>query len=376
MLLAARALLAENATPTEADVREALAGNLCRCTGYVKIVEAVLAAARRRPDRVRLPPFELHEPRAPSTTRSGCSARPEATPASSPAAPRSCPLMRLGLVRPDRVVSLHRIPGLDELRAQAGALTVGAMVTMARLERAPEVRRDWPLLAQAAGAVATPSIRNAATVGGNLGYAEAASDPAPALLCAEADVVVAGPDGRRTVVITDFFTGFYDTALAAGELVVGLRVPRLPAGARSGYVKYCSRSDEDKPLVGVAALVVPDGSPGRLGEVRIGLGGAAPTAVRARGAEARLRGRVARRRRHPRGCRDGGLGVRAALRPDGLRRLPAGDGPGLGSPAALESDRRLERSELALTRVRAGAVIVAHSRQADRADGVASHSPS
>jgi carbon-monoxide dehydrogenase medium subunit len=74
--------------------------------------------------------------------------------------------------------------------------------------------------------------------------------------------------------------------------VVGLRIPRLPAGARSGYVKYCSRSDEDKPLVGVAAVLVPDGSPDRPSEVRIGLGGVAPTALRARGAEAWLRGRI------------------------------------------------------------------------------------
>jgi aerobic carbon-monoxide dehydrogenase medium subunit len=129
-------------------------------------------------------------------------------------------------------------------------------------------------------------------MGGNLGYAEPASDPAPALVCTEADVVVAGPDGRRTVAIIDFFTGFYATALTPGELVVGLRVPRLPPGARSGYVKYCSRSEEDKPLVGVAAVAVLDGSPRRLRDVRIGLGGVAPTAVRARGAETRLRGRV------------------------------------------------------------------------------------
>ena len=227
------------------------------------------------------------------------------------------------------------------------------MVTMARLERAPEVRRDWPLLAQAAGAVATPSIRNAATVGGNLGYAEPASDPAPALLCAEADVVVAGPDGRRTLAITDFFTGFYATALAAGELVVGLRVPRLPAGARSGYVKYCSRSDEDKPLVGVAALVVPDGSPGRLGEVRIGLGGAAPTAVRARGAEARL-GRVvddAAIRRLPRWRPR----VRAAL---DLMAPPTTGGRWSGRFAGCsrESDRRLRALDRA-DAFRAGAVI-------------------
>jgi carbon-monoxide dehydrogenase medium subunit len=240
---------------------------------------------------VRLPPFELHTPRSLDDALGLLGETGGDTRVVS-GGTALLSLVRLGLVRPDRVVSLHGVPGLAELRNEAGELTVGAMVTMARLERAPEVRRDWPLLAQAAGAVATPSIRNAATVGGNLGYAEPASDPAPALLCAEAEVVIAGPDSRRTVAITDFFAGFYATALAAGELVVGLRIPRLPAGARSGYVKYCSRSDEDKPLVGVAALVVPEGSSGRLGEVRIGLGGVAPTAVRARSAEVRLRNRL------------------------------------------------------------------------------------
>jgi len=241
---------------------------------------------------VRLPPFELHVPRSLDDAL-GLLAENRGDTRVVSGGTALLSLIRLGLVRPDRVVSLHGIPGLDELQARSGELTVGAMVTLSELERATIVRRDWPLLAQAAGAVATPAIRNAATVGGNLGYAEPASDPAPALLCAEAAVVVAGPAGRRTVAITDFFTGFYATAMAPGELVVGLRISRLPPGARSGYVKYCSRSDEDKPLVGVAALVAPDGSSGRLGDVRIGLGGVAPTAMRARGAEARLRGRVA-----------------------------------------------------------------------------------
>ncbi len=241
---------------------------------------------------MRLPPFALHTPRSLDEAW-GLLGETEGETRVVSGGTALLSLMRLGLVRPDRVVSLHRVPGLDELRSEAGQLAVGAMVTMARLERTPEVRRDWPLLAQAAGSVATPGIRNAATVGGNLGYAEAASDPAPALLCTEAEVAVAGPGGRRSVPITDFFTDFYATALAPGELVVGLRIPRLPAGARSGYVKYCSRSDEDKPLVGVAAVAVPDGSSGRLRDVRIGLGGVAPTAMRARGAEARLRGRVA-----------------------------------------------------------------------------------
>ena len=139
--------------------------------------------------------------------------------------------------------------------------------------------------------MATPASGTPATVGGNLGYAEPASDPAPALLCAEADVVVAGPDGRRTLAITDFFTGFYATALAAGELVVGLRVPRLPAGARSSYVSTARARTRTSRSVGVAALVVPAAR--RAGSTRSDRARRrrAPT-VRARGAEARLHGRV------------------------------------------------------------------------------------
>ena len=88
--------------------------------------------------------------------------------------------------------------------------------------------------------------------------------------------------------IAEFFTGFYETAIAPGEVLVGVKVPAAPPGARSGYVKFCPRSAEDKPLIGVAALFVLDGSK-RVGEIRIALGGAGPTPMRARVAEAALR---------------------------------------------------------------------------------------
>jgi len=200
------------------------------------------------------------------------------------------PMMRLGLVRPDPVIALHRVGGLAGIRTQADALSVGAMVTLADLHRAPLVRGRWPLLAEAAGRVATPAIRSSATLGGNLGYGEAASDVAPALLCLDALVEIAGPGGERTVPITRFFTGFYETALGPGDIATGVRVPPSPAGALGGYVKFCSRSAEDKPLVGVAALVTLDAATGRCAEARLALGGVAPTPVRAGTAERGLRG--------------------------------------------------------------------------------------
>jgi len=196
-------------------------------------------------------------------------------------------MIRLGLVKPDRLVSLHRVPALSRIAVEDGSLVLGAMATHADIERARVVRDGWPLLADAVRRVATPAIRTSGTIGGNLAYAEAASDPAPALLCLDAEVRVAGPGGQRAVPIARFFRGFYEAALEPGEIVTAVRVPPAPAGARGGYVKYTSRSAEDKPLVGVAALVALDAS-ARCVEARIGLGGAAPTPMRAAQAERAL----------------------------------------------------------------------------------------
>ena len=198
-------------------------------------------------------------------------------------------MIRLGLVKPDRLVSLNQVTELRRIRVDKGWLELGAMATHAEIERSQLVRDGWPLLAEAVHRVATPAIRTSGTIGGNLAYAEPASDPAPALLCLNAEVVVAGPGGSRTVPVSRFFRGFYEAALDPGEIVTTVRIPPPPAGARGGYVKYTSRSEEDKPLVGVAALVVLDGA-GRCQDIRLALGGAAPTPIRAEGAERTLRG--------------------------------------------------------------------------------------
>lgn len=199
------------------------------------------------------------------------------------------PMIRLGLVRPDRVVAVYRIPELGGIRTEEGRLVVGATATHAEVAASPVVRAGWPLLAEAAGRVATPAIRTLGTLGGNLAYAEAASDLAPALLCLQAVVTVVGARGERRVPVGEFFRGFYEAALEPGELVARVTVPPVPPAARGGYVKFCVRSAEDRPLVGVAALLVPDAG-GRAADVRLALANAAPTPLRARRAEAVLRG--------------------------------------------------------------------------------------
>jgi carbon-monoxide dehydrogenase medium subunit len=237
---------------------------------------------------VRLPPFRLVEPESlPEAIDALGRLDGEARLVAGGTA--LVAMIRLGLVKPDRLVSLHRVSALDEIRVEDGSLTLGAMATHADIERSRIVRDGWPLLAEAVRRVATPAIRTSGTIGGNLAYAEAASDPAPALLCLDAEVRVAGPNGERGVPVARFFRGFYEAALEPGEIVGAIRLPPPPAGARGGYIKYTSRSAEDKPLVGVAALVVLDAS-GRCADVRLALGGAAPTPIRAEAAERSLRG--------------------------------------------------------------------------------------
>ncbi len=237
---------------------------------------------------MRLPPFALDEPESvPEAVE--VLARLDGESRVIAGGTALVPTMRLGLIRPDRLVSLHRIEGLRAIRVERGALDVGATATLAALAGHGAVRSGWPLLARAAASVATPAIRSTATLGGNLCYAEAASDPAPALLCLDAQVRVADAMGERVVPIGEFFTDFYETAIVPGEIVTGIRVPSAPPGARSSYVRFCPRSAEDKPLIGVAALVMLDGS-GRVSQVRIALGGAAPTPILARRAAAALTG--------------------------------------------------------------------------------------
>lgn len=238
---------------------------------------------------MRLPPFELSEPASVGEALD-LLARHDGECRLIAGGTALVPMLRLGLARPERLVSLHRIPGIADIWTDGSALVVGAMATHAAIQRDPAVRAGWPLLAEAAGRVASPSIRASGTLGGNLCYAESASDVAPALLCLDAEIIAGGPGGDRTIAIADFFRGFYETTLAAGEILTAVRVPVPPRAAKSAYLKFCSRSAEDRALIGVAAHVVMADDNRRCDDIRIALAGAAPTPLRAREAEAALRG--------------------------------------------------------------------------------------
>jgi aerobic carbon-monoxide dehydrogenase medium subunit len=158
-------------------------------------------------------------------------------------------LLSQGLLAPIALLSLGRIPGLDGIEGD-GDLRLGALVSHRNVELSPVVRERWPGLARAFAVVASPRVRNQATVGGVLADADYASDPPAMLAALGAVAVVQGPRGEREIRVEQLIVGYYETTLASDELLVEVRVPG--GGHRAAYRKFRSRSHEDRPCVGVA----------------------------------------------------------------------------------------------------------------------------
>jgi aerobic carbon-monoxide dehydrogenase medium subunit len=194
-------------------------------------------------------------------------------------------LLRQGLVRPAALVSLGGIAGLNGIERTDGELHIGALVTHRQVELSPVVRESVPVVADTFAKVANVRVRHAATVGGVLAEADYASDPPAVLLALDAQVDVQGPGGQRTIPIKDFFQGFYETSLQPGEIVTRVRVPVPRTGTRAVYEKYVTRSSEDRPCLGVVAVVEPDQG------LRVAVGAVAETPQRFPDVEALAHGR-------------------------------------------------------------------------------------
>lgn len=198
-------------------------------------------------------------------------------------------MLRNRLIAPRALVSLGRIQdGLRTIGEEDGALVLGALVTHREVERSPLVRARIPVLAETFATVANVRVRNVATVGGVVAEADYASDPPAVLLALDALIEAQGPSGLRRIPASEFFRGFYETALAPNEVVTAVRVPIPPAGTRGAYEKFVTRSSEDRPCVGVVALVRFDGQ--RCVDLRVAVGAASETPRRYAAIEALGRG--------------------------------------------------------------------------------------
>jgi carbon-monoxide dehydrogenase medium subunit len=151
------------------------------------------------------------------------------------------------------------------------------------------VSERLPVLAETCHLVGNVRVRNAATVGGNVCEADYASDPPGLLTALDARVRVVGPKGTREVAVADLITDFYETALAPDEVVAEVLVPVPPSGTRAVYLKYITRSSEDRPCVGATGIVrVDEGD--TLADVRAAVGGIAGRPLRLPDVERQARG--------------------------------------------------------------------------------------
>ena len=198
-------------------------------------------------------------------------------------------MMKAGVFRPTRIVSLRKIGGrLSGITAGAdGSLTIGALTPLAALEHSADVARLAPVITRTMKRLSNVRVRNVATVGGALAHGDPHMDLPPVLMALGAIVTAVGPNGERKLSVDDLLIGYYETSLEKNELIAEVYVP--PQGTRrAAYMKFTAGSAEDWPAVGVAVSVDVDG--GTVRSATVVASAATTKATRMTSAEAVLTG--------------------------------------------------------------------------------------
>jgi aerobic carbon-monoxide dehydrogenase medium subunit len=199
------------------------------------------------------------------------------------------PVLRMRLNAPEVVIDLGSIEVLRGIHDDGDHLSIGAMTTHHTVLHDPLVAEHAALLAKAEHQLADAQIRHRGTIGGALAHADPAGDLGAPALALGAEFVIAGPGGTRTVPADDFFVDLFETAIAEGELLTAIRVPKH-TGWGAHYEKFV-RVAHQWPIVAVAAAVRVDG--GTIAEARVGLTNMGSTPLRARAVEQALVGQPA-----------------------------------------------------------------------------------
>lgn len=196
------------------------------------------------------------------------------------------PIMKLRLAAPTILVDLGRLSDLNYVSDEGDHLAIGAMTRHCDMERNATLQEHCGLIAYTASLVGDPQVRHRGTIGGSISHGDAASDLPSALLALDANFVVKGPGGERTVAAGDFFEDYLQTTLAPDEVLTEIQVPKLDDAGWS-YKKF-NRRAQDWAVVGVAAVVKR--SNGSIGSASIGLTNMGSTPLRATAAENALSG--------------------------------------------------------------------------------------
>jgi carbon-monoxide dehydrogenase medium subunit len=162
------------------------------------------------------------------------------------------PMMKLRLAVPEILIDIRHLDEASYIRVDGDEVAIGALTRHRDLVTSEVLRAEAPLIGMVAGHVGDPQIRHRGTIGGSVAHADPAADLPAAVLASGATLVAQGTSGRRSIPVEDFFLGFFETALAPGELLVEIRVPRTgPTGAH--YEKFTRRAN-DWAIVAVATV--------------------------------------------------------------------------------------------------------------------------
>lgn len=195
------------------------------------------------------------------------------------------PAMKLRISRPSLLVDIAGLDELDYVRDDGDRIAIGAVTRHKDVRDAPLLQEHCPIVSFTAGQIGDPQVRHRGTIGGSVSHSDPASDLPAVLFAVDAQMVVRGPGGERTIAALDFCTGVFQTALREGELLVEIRVPKLPPTTGWSYVKM-SRRAQDWATVGAAAIVPR--SNGGIAGAAVALTNMGATPVRARAVEKAL----------------------------------------------------------------------------------------
>jgi carbon-monoxide dehydrogenase medium subunit len=194
------------------------------------------------------------------------------------------PAMKFRLSAPATLIDIGRIPELSGIRVKSDAIEIGAGTVHHEVASSALLRKECPVLAEAAGTIGDPQVRNRGTMGGSLAHADPAADYPAAILALDADINVKGPKGARVIKARDFFRGLFTVDLAADEIIVSVRFAPVKSGA---YAKLYQRASHFA-IVGVAAVL--DIDKGKIQSARIAVTGASSHAARLSDVETALQG--------------------------------------------------------------------------------------
>jgi aerobic carbon-monoxide dehydrogenase medium subunit len=195
------------------------------------------------------------------------------------------PLMKMRLSKPEYIVDIGRIPGLDAITEENNSIVIGGMATHAQMEASDLLKKSCPLLPQTATTIADVQVRNRGTLGGSIAHADPAGDMPAAILALDAEIKAVGPNGERWIKAEDFFLGLLMSVLEPDEIVTAVKVP-VTAADKTAYLKAAPRSS-GFAVVGVAVRLTLDPS-GNVGRAAIGITGVTDKAYRAERVEKML----------------------------------------------------------------------------------------